>query len=272
MDRLTKAINMRKELPGAVIQGLTEEELADNLKDASGSENEGKVTRSHSVSPQVMRQNKIITEITDNAISDSYKLLRTRILRRMKENGWKTIGVTSADKGVGKTLTAVNLAITIAMDSNHSALLVDADLRKPSVQSMFGIESECGLTDYLNESKSVADLLISPGIEHFTILPSSSQLEGTSELLTTHKMAMLVDELRERYDDRIVIFDLPPILVGDDVLAFSSFLDSFLLVVEDGQTQSDDLVRAMELLEGCNMLGVVLNKAKDGVVDTNKYY
>lgn len=265
MDRVTKAINMKKSVQGAIAQGVYEQEF-----DKGGAAK--KQSRQEDVSPEYFRENRIIAGFDDRSVADSYKLLRTRLLRTMKQNGWKTIGVTSADNGVGKTTTASNLAIAIAMETNHSALLVDADLRKPDVQGFFGVDVEYGLNDYLKSDIDLAKLLVNPGINQFNILPCQRQLVGTSELLTSKKMARLVEELKTRYADRIVIFDLPPILVGDDVVAFSALLDCVLLVVEDGKTQTDELMRARDLLEEFNLLGVVFNKSKDANNNYGNYY
>jgi Mrp family chromosome partitioning ATPase len=131
------------------------------------------------------------------------------------------------------------------------------------VHTFFGIKPKYGLGDYLTSEMAVEELLIHPGIERFVILPTPKSVDGSSELLALSKMVQLVQDLRTRYSSRLIIFDLPPVLVGDDVAALSPLLDAILLVVEDGKTQADELARAVELLEGVNLLGTVLNKSAE---------
>lgn len=228
-------------------------------------------TRTVSLSQSALRENRVISSLEEGPIVDTYGLLRTRVLKAMRKNGWKTLGITSPDPSVGKTLTAVNLAISIALDHNYSVLLVDADLRRPGISNTLGIKPEAGLSDYLLSGKSMEDVLINPQIEHLVIAPTTRVDSGTSELLSSPKMTRFVNEARQRYPERVVIFDLPPVLVGDDVVALSQHLDSLLLVVEDGKTQSDELNRTRELLHDVEILGVVLNKG-NAVSNQYDYY
>ncbi len=220
-------------------------------------------TRTVQVSPEFLRAHRVVSGFYDEPLADAYRLLRTRVLHRMQQNNWKTIGVTSAAPGDGKTLTAINLGISVAMEPNYAVLLVDADLRRPAVHSFFGIEPENGLGEYLEAEITVQDVLIHPGIERFVILPCRKAFRNSSELLTTPRMVQLVQELKARYPSRLVIFDLPPVLVGDDVVAFSSLLDAVLLVVDNGKTRPDELSRAVELLENVNLVGTVLNRSTE---------
>jgi len=223
------------------------------------------------LSRQILHENRIITEIDHSQIIDAYGLLRTRVLKLMKQNNWKTIGITSPDASVGKTVTSINLSISIAMEHNYSVLLVDADLRKPGISKTLGIYPEVGLNSYLLRDKSIEDIFLHPQIDHLVIVPTNKVESGSSELLSSPRMINFVEEAKQRYKERVLVFDLPPILVGDDVVAFSQNLDALLLVVEDGKTQSDELLRATDLLQDVNLLGVVLNKATE---DSNQldYY
>lgn len=220
-------------------------------------------TKIFDVSEDTLQKNRIISNTSNKPLVDIYRVLRTRVLHRLKQNDWKVIGVTSARPGEGKTLTAINLGISVAMEPNYSVLLVDADLRRPGVHQSFGIAPEHGLTDYLTSDVAVEELFINPGIERFVILPCVKPSQVSSELLTSPKMIDLVQELKLRYASRLVIFNLPPLLMSDDVAALSPFLDAVLVVVEDGKTRSDELTKSLELLEGVNLLGTVLNKCKN---------
>lgn len=193
---------------------------------------------------------------------DAYKILRTQVKQRLQENGWNVVGVTSAGHGEGKTLTSVNLAVSLAMETTQTVLLVDSDLSDPSVHHVFGLKNCLGLTDYLLDDQPVEDLLIHPGIERFVLLPAGRALSSSTEILTSPKMLDLVEELKYRYPSRVVVFDLPPLLHTADVLAFSPYTDALLLVVEEGRTTAEDLQRALALIKGSRpVLGTVLNKA-----------
>jgi capsular exopolysaccharide synthesis family protein len=235
-------------------------------------QNKGPVeyTKTHTVAVEkyVAQENRIMLGIGDSPLVDTYGLLRTRVLKAMRQNNWKTLGITSPDPSVGKTVTALNLAISIGMDHNYSVLLVDADLRRPGIHRALNIEPSLGLNDYLVANKPLEDILLHPPIEHLVIVPTGKVEGGTSELLSSPKMTHFVEEAKQRYPDRIVLFDLPPVLVGDDVVALSQNLDALLLVVEDGKTPSDELASAIELLKDASILGVVLNKCSS---DSNQY-
>ncbi|MGE3978694.1 MAG: CpsD/CapB family tyrosine-protein kinase [Nitrospira sp.] len=193
---------------------------------------------------------------------DAYKILRTQVMQRLRENGWNVVGVTSPGHGEGKTLTAVNLAVSLAMDTTQTVLLVDSDLQDPTVHQVFGFKNCLGLADYLLDDQPVEDLLIHPGIGRFVLLPGGRALSNSTEILTSPKMLALVEELKHRYPSRVVVFDLPPLLHTADVLAFSPYTDALLMVVEEGKTTVDELQRALALIKGSRpVLGTVLNKA-----------
>ena len=183
-------------------------------------------------------------------------------MHRLRENDWNVLGVTSPDQGEGKTLTAVNLAVSLAMETTQTVLLVDANLRNPSVHEVFGLDDCPGLADYLLDNQPLEDLLVHPGIGRFVLLPGGRAISNSTEILTSPKMLALVEELKHRYPSRIVIFDLPPLLHTADVLAFSPYTDALLLVVEEGKTTVDEVRRALSLVKDSRpVLGTVLNKA-----------
>jgi len=265
MDRISKALEQARKNVGNVSsprlksdQSLTPNQPVSYSK-----------TRTISLSQDVLRENRIFTKGSgDSSIIDTYGLLRTRVLSIMRKNNWKTIGVTGPEPSVGKTVTSINLAISIALDHNYSTLLVDTDLRRPGVASALGMRVESGLSDFLLENKDLDEVLVNPGIEHLVIAPTRHVASRSSELLSSPRMSRFINEAKERYPERLVIFDLPPVLVGDDVVALSQNLDALLLVVADGKTQSRELTRALELLHDVNVLGVVLNM---GTAVDNQY-
>lgn len=218
-------------------------------------------TRHISINSAELRKKRILIDQQNN-VADAYRILRTQILQRMREKGWNTLAVTSPKHGEGKTLTAINLAISLAREVDYTVLLVDTNLRNPAIHNQLDFYPEYGLSDYLLKDIPLSEILIHPeDISRFVVLPAGHAISNSSEMLSSPKMARLVDELKHRYPSRIVIFDLPPILTSSDALAFSPLIDSTLVVIEDGGTQKQDLKQAFEMLQGVELIGTVLNKA-----------
>ena len=256
MDRIAKALERAKES-----RRFVPAQKAESANEAAHIEFAGAMRAE--VPEDFLRKMKILTGNSSDPFSDAYKLLRTRVLQAMEAKGWVVIGVTGARPRVGKTLTSINLGIAIAKNPNYTVLLIDADLRNPSVHRLFGIEANTGLVDYLTSDSELDGFLVNPGIDRFVIFPMTSKNAGSSELLTGHKMKSLIESFRKKAGSLVVIFDLPPVLFGDDVVAMSSMLDAVLVVVEDGVTKAADLHRTVELLQGVEVLGSVLNKSKE---------
>ena len=219
-------------------------------------------TRSLNIPLAVLRQRRVMAPNDRGPFVDSFKILRTQVMQRLREHDWNVLGVTSPGHGEGKTLTAVNLAVSLAMETAQTVLLVDANLRNPSVHDFFGLDDCPGLADYLLDDQPLEDLLVHPGIGRFVLLAGGRAVFNSTEILTSPKMLALVEELKHRYPARIVIFDLPPLLHTADVLAFSPYIDALLLVVEEGKTTSDEVQRSLSLVRNSRpVLGTVLNKA-----------
>lgn len=229
-------------------------------------------TRQVAAPRRVLRRNRLIHGVDDERVTDAYRLLRTRVLHRMRQNGWITLGVTSTAPREGKTLTSVNLGLSIAKGVKNSVLVIDADLRRPTVHTLFGMKPEKGLSDYLTQETPLNELLINPGIERFVLLPGNVSGGVGPEDLSSPRMEGLVDDVRTRYRGRIVIFDLPPVMIGDDVVAFAPRLDALLLVVEEGGTDAQVFSRTVDLLDGVNVIGTVLNKSEEVSRSYGDYY
>lgn len=219
-------------------------------------------TRTEEVSRQRLREQRIVSAFEPGPYTEAYKILRTHVLQRLREHGWNTLAVTSPGDHEGKTLTAINLAISLAQEVGHTVLLVDADLRHPRVHTYFGLEPARGLADYLTDGVELSELLIHPAeIGRFVFLPGGRALANSAEMLSSPRMGRLVEELKNRYASRIVLFDLPPLLSSADVLAFAPYVESALLVVEESATPVDGVARAAELLQKTQLIGTVLNKS-----------
>jgi protein-tyrosine kinase len=219
-------------------------------------------TQTVPVAQDELKEHRVVSAYDPCLFSDAYKILSTQVARTLRENRWNTVAVTSPGASEGKTLVSVNLAISLAMEFHHTALLVDADLRRPTTRDCLGLPNGPGLGDYLLDDVPLERLLIRPDIRGLVVLPGGSPQLHSSEMLGSQKMASLVRELKGRYSSRIVVFDLPPLLSGADVLAFAPSIEATVLVVEEGKTSRDDVVRATELLAGTHLIGTVLNKAR----------
>lgn len=227
-------------------------------------------TRKIALDKALLRRNRILTGDGREEMEHAFKVLRTRVWHQMKDQGWGSLAVSSCKPGEGKTFTAINLAISLAMmKANHSVLLVDLDLRRPSVHRYLGLDVKYGINDYLVGGVPLEEVMVSPNMGRFVVLPGREAVANSSELLSSVRIENLVQEFKTRYPSRIVIFDLPPILSTDDVLVFAPYIDALLLVIEEGAATTQDVTKAVSLLRNTELLGTVLNKS-DEVVPT--YY
>ena len=215
---------------------------------------------------QIMEENRIVSEIDDRAAIAAYSVLRTRVLHRMRSNGWCTLLVTSPGPGEGKSLTALNLAVSLSRDVNQSVMLVDLDLQRYSVAKYFGFDSDvkAGIGEYLQGTADIPEIIYAPSnLERITVIPNREAIENSSDLLSSPRMKELLAWLRQQSDRTIIIFDMPPVLSCDDVLAFCPDVDSVLLVATVGLTDRVALDKTMGLLADTNLLGIVLNKSDE---------
>lgn len=219
-------------------------------------------TQRVTIDPDVLRDNRVIMGLYNDPRADIFRVLRTNVLKQLRENNWNSFAVTSATPNAGKTFISINLAIAMAMEGNQSVLVVDADLRRPSVGQYLGLQWEFGLVDCLEGEVPLEDALINPGIERLVILPGKNASNSASELISSHKMVNLIEEIKSRYESRIIIFDIPPLFAADDALLFMPYIDAALLVVEDGKNTADELQHSMYILEQTNLLGLVVNKSQ----------
>jgi len=211
----------------------------------------------------VLRANRIVAALEDEPLADRYRILRAEVLRRLSAARHTTLAICSPGPGEGKTLTAVNLAISMAMDVNQTVLLVDLDLRRPSVARVLGIQPKAGIDDYIRGAAELRDCMVNPGTERLVILPARAPIDKSSEMLASPRMAQLAHELKNRYPDRIVIYDMPPLLTTDDCLAFMPYVDATLLVVAEGMTKEQELGRAMSMMRDSHVIGAILNNSTE---------
>jgi protein-tyrosine kinase len=222
--------------------------------------------QSAQIDREVMEESRFVSEVDDRSAIAAYKILRTRVLQRMRSNNWRTLLVTSTGAGEGKTLTASNLALSLSRDVNQSVLLIDLDLQRSKVAKYFGfdIDIKNGIGEYLRGSAEISDIVYRPlGLQRISIIPNRDAIEHSSDFLTGPRMKQLLEWIRQQSDRTIVILDMPPVLVDDDVLAICPDIDAVLLVVAQGKTDRASLEKAMGLLGETNILGVVLNQCDE---------
>jgi len=207
----------------------------------------------------VSDQNLIYFFHPGSLAAEQFRKLRTYLLRHKSLEFPKTIMVTSAASGEGKTLVAANLAIGIAHDLRSHALLVDCDLRSPTLGHWFGLENDKGLSDYLMGNGNISEIIMKTEVEKLTILPGGSIQDNPVELLGSKKMEALVHELKSRYRDRYVILDSTPLLATAESEVLSKMVDEILIVVRAGITPRETLKQAIASLEKEKILGFVLN-------------
>ena len=228
-------------------------------------------TKKIEIDPDKLIENKLIACIKSDPRSTSFRMLRTQVLQKLRENNWNTLAISGATKGAGKSFVAANLAVSIALELNQTVLLVDMDLRRPNTHTYFGFVPEDGLLDYIQNDVPIKDIMINPGIDRLVILPSHGTTEDASEIISSPKMLRLIDELKNRYRSRVVLFDLPPLLSVDDAWVFLPHVDASLLVVENGKNTEDEVNKSLKILERTNFIGAVLNKADEDNSDRYSY-
>jgi protein-tyrosine kinase len=265
MERLKKALDLAraerdaKRLAAAPAPKPTERSAAANTAETLVLSH----TRIASTEPSVLRANGVMPADCSGPTGQAFRMLRTQVLQRLRQRNWNTLAVVSPTPGDGKTYIATNLAIAIAGDTNHTALLVDFDLRNPSVHQCFGIEPEIGVEQCLRGEAAISDALINPQ-EYckLLLLPARGPVKDSSELLASERTRQFTREVKERYANRVALFDLPPVLGADDALAFAPQVDAALIVVGEERTRREDLLRCFEILRNIPIIGTVLNGSR----------
>ena len=196
---------------------------------------------------------------------ESFKMLRAKMFTTNSKSRPRTIMVTSPQPLDGKTMVAANLAITIAQGINEYVMLVDCNLRRPLLNRLLGLNAHEGIREYLEAGMSVAPYLVKTPVRKLTLLPAGKPptTPNPSELLTSEKIRLLVEELRGRYEDRYIIFDATPAQFAAETTFLASIVDAVLLVVRSGKTTRDSVLKAIENLDRNKILGVVFNASNE---------
>ena len=192
--------------------------------------------------------------------SEIFKVLRAKILFPTAGSPPKSILVTSAAPGEGKSFTASNLAVNLAQNIENHVLLMDCDLRRPTIHKLFGFGTVEGLSENLSNGNRLSSLFLKTGIGKLTVLPSGKPPANPSELLSSEKMAGLIEELKNRYDDRFLIIDSPPPIVAPETTALAKLVDGIILVIKSGSTPLHLVEELIDTLGRKKILGAVINR------------
>ena len=202
----------------------------------------------------------VMANAIDSPAAEQYRKLKSNLMKLIRMGkGKQSLMVTSPMAGDGKTVTALNLAISLAQEYDHTVLLVEADLRKPSLLQYLGLEAERGLSDCVLDGVDVGEVLIKTGIGNLSILPAGRPVDNPVELFSSKRMQELITEVNNRYPDRFVIVDTTPLLPFAEPQYLAGIVDGVILVVRENVTPMDKLTRALEMLKNHNLLGVVSN-------------
>jgi Mrp family chromosome partitioning ATPase len=209
-----------------------------------------------------LESNRIIAHDDTDFRSKPFDMLRTQVLQAMDHKNWKILGITSPTPGCGKTVTAINLAFSIARQPDRSALLVDLDLRKPHVAKSLGVNGQSGLCGVLENRVSLSKAIVRARLGgcDILVLPTETSTSDSSSWLTSRAMSATLQEIKRDYHFGTVILDLPPMLSSDDVIAILPQVDCLLLVVAVGKSTIAEIEECNRHLYPTEVVRLVLNK------------
>jgi protein-tyrosine kinase len=219
----------------------------------------------YAIRSQGLRERCVLLADDTGAAGRAYRMLRAQLLQRVRTSRMRVFGIVSAVSGEGKTVTAINLALTLAAEPNQQVALLDFDLRHPSVAQTLGIAPQIGLDTWLADGAQPARAVLCEleGIARLQIAPTLAPVNASSECLAGGRARALLEELRHQDETRVLLLDLPPALLSDDVLTVSPLVDGFIFVVTEGKTRREDVERVMELVGRARIVGTVLNGSID---------
>jgi len=229
-----------------------------------------------------MRQMGMVTAAGGRtSLLEEFRIIKRPLLKRAFGERAKgemppnLIMITSSVPGEGKTYCAINLAMSIAMELDHTVLLVDADVARPSILRTLGLPAQRGLMDILVDDKlDLSDVLLRTNVDTLSILPAGTSTAHSTELLASSTMSNLVTEIANRYPDRVVIFDSPPLLLTSESRVLAGHMGQIVVVVEAQTTTQHAVKEALHKLEGFNNVNLIYNKTRDipGIEETYDYH
>ena len=228
-----------------------------------------------------LREKGFVVPGDRSTTAEEIRLIKRPLLRQAFSDGRGTNGtshlimVTSARPSEGKTFMAVNLALSMALEKDITVLLIDADVAQPMIPSVLGFEADRGLLDLLvDDQLDMSEVMVRTNIDNLSILPSGRDMPNANELLASAKMGALVKDIAERYPDRVIIFDTPPVLVRTETSVLATHVGQVAFVIEAEETNEATVKESLELLSGCGNIGLILNKLRSsyGTERFGQYY
>ncbi len=266
IEKVVELLKKNAQEPGA--RQEVQEGLYQNPGQAVGSDRKNK--EALKIDLERLQQEGYITPDTlDSIKAEEFRIIKRPLLQNAFGKGAVTVAdgnmimVTSSLPDEGKTYISLSLAMSIALEMDKTVLLVDCDVINPSLSRLLEVNEKVGLTNYLHDSDvSLEDIILNTSIPRLRLLPSGSQHAQSNELLTSSRMSSLVSELSERYSDRVVLFDSPPLLLANQAVVISQLMGQIIVVVEAEKTPQNVVTEAVEKLDEEKVIGVVLNKAR----------
>lgn len=207
----------------------------------------------------------------DTYEAELFRIIRTKLFYSGQKAVPQSLLVTSAAPGEGKSFVAANLALTLARSIDQHVLLIDCDLRNPSIHRQFGLPDMAGLSDHLLRDVPLNQLLVKTEVNKLTILPAGGKVDNPSELLSSNRMKILIEEVKSRYQDRLVIVDAPPPKLVSETYAIGSQMDGILIVISYGKTPKEMLSELLASIEKHKVLGVIVNRYELKLFESRKY-
>lgn len=226
--------------------------------------------------PDACAQNRVLIDETllrqHGPAATAYRVMRTRILQRTRANGWSTLGITSPGPGDGKSVTSLNLGLSIAREGNSNVFLLDLDMRNPKMCEYLGATPPTDILQYFEGHAHADDVLFSIGIENLTLAGTLTSTIDASELLASGRLETLLEHIHSITPQPLILLDLPPILSTDDTLVVAPKIDACMLVLSEGGSRRDSAVHALDLLAEFKLAGIVLNRSHDVTKDYYSRY
>ncbi len=270
MERIREAIRMAKEqrkgapatprpLPMPPDFSMEDNRERVNISYESKPKSVLKVDKNH------LEANRIIALQVGNPQAASFDMLRTKVLQEMDEQNWQVLVMTSPSVGCGKTMSSINLALSIARQPDRNVFLVDLDFRKPKIAYTLGVTPQYDIANVIKGEAEIEDAMFNIDIAgpHLTILANRQSIKHPSEAIVSRQVKHLFDRLRAEPGKPIIVVDMPPVLMTDDVLAFLPQADCCILAVAEGISTISDVDSSEKLLTGTNYLGCILTKSNE---------
>lgn len=216
------------------------------------------------VQQTVFSDNPLLVTLNDpySPTAEEYRKLKATLVKMTYGEPFRnTMMVTSAIPGEGKSITALNLAISLAQEFDHTVLLVDADLRRPAVHRYLNIDRRVGLSECLLNEADLSEAIIPTGIGRLSVVTAGREITNPGELFSSHRMKSMLEEIKHRYNDRYIIFDTPPLLPFAETRSLAHLVDGVIFVIKEELASQTNVRDAVETLKGANILGVVYNDA-----------